>query len=388
MQQEEEVKVHTASDDETIAHIMLNLDRPSGGIRISEPVQHISESSSEAEELDPKDKGKGIMKQKNIKKKKKKFTLAQLREIKIAEDAELARKQQAEYDAEYLKEASKPITRKQMNKAQERKWMISFLKGRGYKNLQRLRYPEVKTLWDNEQELIKREVESIVPMDVDKGNKLEEIRKEQAEKRKLKRKKEVQDDQLSKRLKMLHEDTIDELRNYFRVVDFENKKTEDSGKKSKIISFSMVESKEGNYLMFNREDESFTVFNMLWDVLHFITREDLYDLYLQVQTYYEEIEATGVGLILFGDLITIWETEETSVDTLWNDQENWEITRWRFFESSGVHSLEMEDGTMIYMLAERRYPLIKEIMLRMLDHGMELEDESDVALDVIKLFIR
>ena len=187
---------------------------------------------------------------------------------------------------------------------------------------------------------------------------------------------------------MIHEDTIDELRNYFRVIDFENKKTEDSEKKSKIISFSVVESKEGNYLMFNREDESFTVFNMIWDVLHLIDREDLYNLYLQVQTYYEEIEASGVGLILFGDLITIWETEETSNDILWNDQEKWEITRWRFFESSGVHSLEMEYGTMIHMLAERRYPLIRELMLRMLDHGMELEDETEVAFMVIKLFIR
>ena len=140
--------------------------------------------------------------------------------------------------------------------------------------------------------------------------------------------------------------------------------------------------------MFTREDESFTVFNMLWDVLHFITIEDLYDLYMQVQTYYAEIEASGVGLILLGDLITIWETEETSVDSLWADQENWEITKWRFFESSRVHALEMEDGTMIYMLAQKRYPLIKEIMLRMLDHGMELDVESEVALDVIKLFIR
>lgn len=327
---------------------------------------------------------------KETKKKKKKFTLAQLREIEIANNEEVARKQQAEYDAEYLEEIkmSVAVTRKPMTIAQERNWMISFLKRKGYKNLQKLRYPEVKDLWDEVQESIKRDLESFVPMDVDKGKKLEEIMKEQAEKRKLKRKKAVQDDQLSKRLKMIHEDTIDELRNYFRVIDFEKKKTEDSEKKSKIISFSVVESKEGNYLMFNREDESFTVFNMLWDVLHLIDREDLYNLYLQVQTYYENIEATGVGLILFGDLITIQETEETSNDTLWNDQENWEITRWRFFESSGVHSLEMEDGTMIHMLVERRYPLIRELMLRMLDHGMELEDETEVALMVIKLFIR
>jgi hypothetical protein len=174
----------------------------------------------------------------------------------------------------------------------------------------------VKILWDAKQEVIKRNVESIVPMDVDREKHMEDILKEQRERRKLKRKKEFQDDQLSKRLKLIHEDTIDELRNYLRVVDFENKKTDDYGKKSKIISFNVVESKEGNYLMFTREDESFTVFNMLWDVLHFITREDLYDLYMQVQTYYAEIEASGVGLILLGDLITIWETEETSVDSL------------------------------------------------------------------------
>jgi hypothetical protein len=43
--QQEEVKEHTTSDDETIAQIMLNLDRPTG-IHISEPAQQVSESSS------------------------------------------------------------------------------------------------------------------------------------------------------------------------------------------------------------------------------------------------------------------------------------------------------------------------------------------------------
>ena len=39
---------------------------------------------------------------KQTKKKKKKFTLAQLREIEIAKNEEIARQQQAVYDAEYL----------------------------------------------------------------------------------------------------------------------------------------------------------------------------------------------------------------------------------------------------------------------------------------------
>ncbi|MCO6516827.1 MAG: hypothetical protein J6586_10125 [Snodgrassella sp.] len=125
----------------------------------------------------------------------------------------------------------------------------------------------------------------------------------------MKRNKLAEADQLTKRLKLVHEDTVDELRNYLRVVDFENKRSEESGTKSKIISFSVVESIEGNYFMIHREDESFTTFYMLWDLLHCISRADLYDLYVQVQTYYVEIEASGVGLVLLGDLITIWDTE-------------------------------------------------------------------------------
>ncbi|GJS35602.1 hypothetical protein Tco_0533984 [Tanacetum coccineum] len=101
----------------------------------------------------------------------------------------------------------------------------------------------------------------------------------------------------------------------------------------------------------------------------------------------EHIPPTGLGLMLLGDLNIIWETAETSDDDFWKDQEEWEIIRWRFHESSGVHTLELEDGTMIHMLAERRYPLSRELMIRMLDHGMEVEDETETAITLIHLFI-
>ncbi|GJX99989.1 hypothetical protein Tco_0357008 [Tanacetum coccineum] len=65
------------------------------------------------------------------------------------------------------------------------------------------------------------------------------------------------------------------------------------------------------------------------------------------------------------DLSIIWATVLTSSDDdFWKDQEEWEIIRWRFHESSGVHTLEIEDGTMIHMLAERRYPLSRELMIK------------------------
>jgi hypothetical protein len=92
--------------------------------------------------VDPKDKGKGIM-QESKKKKKKKFTLAQLKAIEEAKNEEAARKYQADLDAEFLRESRKPVvqTGRPPSIAQERNSMISFLKGRGYKGLQRLRYP-------------------------------------------------------------------------------------------------------------------------------------------------------------------------------------------------------------------------------------------------------
>ncbi|GJU06381.1 hypothetical protein Tco_1122811, partial [Tanacetum coccineum] len=71
--------------------------------------------------------------------------------------------------------------------------------------------------------------------------------------------------------------------------------------------------------------------------------------------------------MLLGDLNIIWEMAESSDDDFWKDQEEWEIIRWRFHESSGVHTLEIEDGTMIHMLAERRYPLSRDLMIRNAD---------------------
>ncbi|GJV27250.1 hypothetical protein Tco_1383698 [Tanacetum coccineum] len=49
-------------------------------------------------------------------------------------------------------------------------------------------------------------------------------------------------------------------------------------------------------------------------------------------------------------------------------------------KACGVYILELKDGTVIHMLVERRYPLSKDLLQRMLDLGLEVERESTVAL--------
>ncbi|GJX76727.1 hypothetical protein Tco_0323538 [Tanacetum coccineum] len=61
-----------------------------------------------------------------------------------------------------------------------------------------------------------------------------------------------------------------------------------------------------------------------------------------------------------------------------------EIVTWRLYEACGVYILELIDGTFIHMLVERRYPLSKDLLQRMLDLGLEVERESTAALDLIR----
>ncbi|GJU54341.1 retrovirus-related pol polyprotein from transposon TNT 1-94 [Tanacetum coccineum] len=274
------------------------------------------------------------------------------RALETSNDEEVARKIQAEWDAEEerkrleeLKKAkSKTILKKPTSLAQERNQMMNFLKGQGYKNLQKLRYPQMKELYDRVQESIKDSFKDFIPMGSEKERQL--LQERDAKRLLRKRKATISEEQPSKKLK-LRTETLDEL----------------------------------------KANNHFRAFNTLWEILHILDRQDLYHLYRVVQDYYEHIPPTGLGLVLLGDLTTIWETPETSDDDFWKNQEDWEIIRWRLNDFSGVHTLELEDGTTIHMLAERRYPLSRELMIRMLDHGMEVEDESEIAITLIHLFI-
>ncbi|GJS53628.1 hypothetical protein Tco_0626990 [Tanacetum coccineum] len=157
----------------------------------------------------------------------------------------------------------------------------------------------------------------------------------------------------SKKLK-LRTETLDELRNYLRIVDFEQNTQDRESLEaiSMITEFKVIDSPDGEYLIIFRANNHFRAFNTLWEILHILDRQDLYHLYRVVQGYYKHIPPTGLGLVLLG-----------------------------------VHTLKLEDGTMIHMLAERRYPLSRELMIRMLDHGIEVEDESEIAITLIHLFI-
>ncbi|GJR11937.1 hypothetical protein Tco_0794589 [Tanacetum coccineum] len=62
---------------------------------------------------------------------------------------------------------------------------------------------------------------------------------------------------------------------------------------------------------------------------------------------YSEVTLEGIELILWGDLKIMMEssTEENDQSDSWNNQQNWEIVRWRLYEACGVYILELECNT-------------------------------------------
>ncbi|GJR71788.1 hypothetical protein Tco_0084153 [Tanacetum coccineum] len=124
----------------------------------------------------------------------------------------------------------------------------------------------------------------------------------------IERKATISEEQPSKKLKLRME-TVDEIRNYLRIVDFE-KSAQD---KESLEGISMI-------------TELQVIVNLL------------------------------VSISLFTDVYS-------------------------------VRGLLTLCGSTTYLGIDRRYPLSRELMIRMLEHGMEVEDESEIAITLIHLFI-
>ena len=60
----------------------------------------------------------------------------------------------------------------------------------------------------------------------------------------------------------------------------------------------------------------------------------------------------------------------------------------KIYENSGVHILQLEDGTEIPMLAEKKYPLAKETLEKMMILSLSVEEVSEVAIDLIRFILK
>ncbi|GJU04666.1 hypothetical protein Tco_1121096 [Tanacetum coccineum] len=144
-----------------------------------------------------------------------------------------------------------------------------------------------------------------------------------------------------------------------------------------------MEAKDMEVYKLTRADGSSSYHGDLQAFFRRLDRQDMHDLYRLVQERFQTTTLEGHDLILWGDLKMIFEPDEG--DEVWRNQQDWKLMKWKLHENCGVHSLLMWGTPMeINMLVEKEYPLIKDILEKMLRLQLEAEEESTMALELIK----
>ncbi|GKB96906.1 hypothetical protein Tco_0983043 [Tanacetum coccineum] len=90
----------------------------------------------------------------------------------------------------------------------------------------------------------------------------------------------------------------------------------------------------------------------------------------------EDLE--GFDKVSFGEFDSDVQVQNEQ-DEFWNSQHEWKVISWKLHSSSGVHTLMTDEGLVIHMLIEKKYPLKKEIVVQMLKAKLESEEESNLV---------
>ncbi|GJT93674.1 hypothetical protein Tco_1082519 [Tanacetum coccineum] len=123
-------------------------------------------------------------------------------------------------------------------------------------------------------------------------------------------------------------------------------------------------------------------FSTLMRVLSIFDREDLNVVYQPVMDIFQDEIPDGFDRVLWGDLMVMFNPDDE--DKFWNSQLDWNIVSWKLHGSSGVHTVMTEGGLVIHMLVEKKYPLKKEVLVQMLKLKLESEEDSTMALELIR----
>ncbi|GJS64663.1 hypothetical protein Tco_0679227 [Tanacetum coccineum] len=157
-------------------------------------------------------------------------------------------------------------------------------------------------------------------------------------------------------------------------------KTECLGTKPQTDQAEHIEEINQNVVI--RSNGQKRYFSTLMRVLSIFDREDLNAVYQLVMDRFQDEIPEGFDRVLWGDLMVMFNPDDEN--EFWNAQQDWNIVSWKLHGSSGVHTLVTETGLIIHMLVEKKYPLRKEVLMQMLKLKLESEEDSTMALELIR----
>ncbi|GJV07120.1 hypothetical protein Tco_1344776 [Tanacetum coccineum] len=278
--------------------------------------------------------------------------------------------------------------RKPLTKAQKRNQMCTYLKNMAnYKHsqLKNKSFEEIQMLFDNTMKW----VDSFVPIEskVVEGSKSQEegSKKRSSVKRQKAVRSEELDEESVKRQKLEDDAEKAELKAYLEIVPSDDTPVniESLATKYPIVDWeTQILGEELFYYQIKRADGSIKHYKVFSAMLDDFDRQDALDLYRLVKERFETSSLEGYGRLLWGDLITLFESSEE--DEIWKAQQDYTLISWRLYDSCRVHLLLMDTGICIHMLIEKKYPLTQEMLSRMLSGRLEVDHESEMAYEHLR----
>nr|GEX26068.1 aminoacyl-tRNA synthetase, class 1a, anticodon-binding [Tanacetum cinerariifolium] len=120
----------------------------------------------------------------------------------------------------------------------------------------------------------------------------------------------------------------------------------------------------GEIHVITRADGTVKRFFTLRELMHWVGRADLMVLYGMVSDKYKLERATGIGLGLWSDLRTlITAREDRDASIIWD---------------------ETEAGDIMYMFVDKKYLILPATIQRMLNHGLEIDQDPSDLLKVCR----
>ncbi|GJY67272.1 hypothetical protein Tco_0469510 [Tanacetum coccineum] len=148
------------------------------------------------------------------------------------------------------------------------------------------------------------------------------------------------------------------------------------------LTIAPDEDKEVDYEILDKNNRQRRYFSTLMAVLSILDRDDICAIYQLVMNRYQDETPEGFDKILWGDLIIMFNQSDS--DEFWNAQQNWKIVSWKLHSSSGVHTIMTDEGLVIHMFVENKYPLKKEVLSQLIELKLETEEDSTMALELIR----
>ncbi|GJS29280.1 hypothetical protein Tco_0489900 [Tanacetum coccineum] len=166
----------------------------------------------------------------------------------------------------------------------------------------------------------------------------------------------------------------------------QNTSEDDSEKENDELRLCLTiapdEDKEVDYEILDKNNGQKRYFSTLMRVLSIFDKDDLNVVYQLVMDRYQDEIPEGFDRVLWGDLMIMFNPDDE--DKFWNSQQDWNVVSWKLHGSLGVHTLMTEAGLVIHMLVEKKYPLRKKVLLQMLELKLESEEDSTMALELIR----